>query len=586
MPKKNKNVTVTPALLALSAAIQDGEPVYITESLSDAFLLKKLGLPAICGMDPDGSAEIPPSFFTGARVTVLHSNTEAGFQFAASMKTAMRNFAHLIRSGTLCNAVRDNVCVFFLQTRFNVDSFVEAIYALEETFAPWIEQTPRGIKVNNDKLAHTIAKNVAYLNVRQPGDGKQRLFLYRGGVYQRAADADMQAMIRHYLPVGLAKSAGLTEVEKMLLCREDNMHTIHELDTDTEIINFQNGLLRIATMELENHTPEVYSTLQISCNYDPNDQNMPVFRQFLTTLFTDDEGNYDHEREAVLQEFCGLAISNLPGSNLKKVLVLYSPEGNTGKSQVLGLLNDLVGMSKVANISMQDMGSGNRFSLGQILESRLICVGDQGGSIIRDTSTFRELTGSDPVKVEQKYKDSQTIRWNGAILFACNTLPAFKDDLGTHMFGRFQILPCYNVIPEAQRDPEILNKILKEKPAVINWMLQGLRRLMNNGYQLSPCAASDEVMKEYRLRQDSVYAFISACYSHTKRDEDRVEKSIFQKDYSAWCEKNDIEPASTRDVNHRLRAIGLRVAQARFGNRGGIIAIYGLRRKEPTISVA
>ena len=570
----------------IGTAIKDGDIVFVTESHADASLLRKLALPAVCGLDPDEYVITDPSFFTGAQVAVLHSYTESGMQFAANIKAALTHYAHSVRSRALCDAATDNVSAYLQGIGYDLPTFMRIITTTAPTYAPWIIQTDSGLKVNTDKLAHSIAKNVAYLNVRQSGDVKQKLYLYKKGAYRNAADADMQAMIRRYLPVGLAKSSMLKEVEKLLLCREENICTVNDLDADTGYINFQNGLLNIETMELEEHNPEIHSTLQLSSNYDPEDHDMPVFRRFLTTLFTDEDGHYDSEREAVLQEYCGLVISNLPGRYLKKALMLYSPNGNTGKSQVLGLLSDIVGINHTANISIQDMGSGNRFSLGPIIGKRLVSVGDQSGSDVKDSSAFKMLTGGDLVRAEEKYQNPHMLLWNGAIIFAANNLPTFKDDLGDHLFERFGIVPCYNVIAKEDRDPEILQKILKEKPAVINWMLEGLQRLISNGFKLSSCAACEEVMDEYRRRQDTVFSFISENYDITKRNKDRVEKQIFQDEYSAWCIEEDMEPASPRDLKKRLESIGLRCAQARFGTRGGIMAVYGLKKKGPAISVA
>ena len=586
MPEASKIVNVTQSLPALNAAIRDGETVIITESLADSTLLQGQGLPAVCGEDPDLFDIVSPDFFTGARVAVLHSRTEGGEQLASYIKDTLERFAHSIFTGALCDAVTDNVSAFFQRTGCDGKSFMNVLSAAVPTYAPWIELTNRGISVNADTLAHSISKNVAYLNVRQCGEVKQRLFLFRNGVYERAAKTDMDAMIRRYLPVGTGKSSILTEVGKLLLCCEEHYCALAELDSDARYINFRNGLLNVETMELEDPRPEVLSTLQISCNYDPEDKDMPVFRRFLTTLCTDPEGQYDAEREAVLQEFSGLAISNVPARFLKKALMLYYPEGNTGKSQFLGLLNDLVGGDHIANISMQDMGSSNRFCLGPLIGKRLVCVGDQGGSVIKDGSVFKELTGGDPVKSEEKFKDPQTIQWNGAILLACNVLPTILDDHGNHMFERLEILPFYNVIPESERDPEILAKILKEKSAVVNWMLQGLRRLMENGYKLTPCAASEEVMEEYRMRQDTVSAFLSSRYCITKRDKDRVEKAFFEAEYGVWCTQNDMDPLPPRELNRRLKDLGLTVKQARFKSHTGIMAVCGIIRKEPAIAVA
>ena len=61
-----------------------------------------------------------------------------------------------------------------------------------------------------------------------------------------------------------------------------------DLNTDEDIINFQNGLLDLPSMTLKPHDPAVLSTIQIPCDWTGKDTPTPVFDRYLETLSNGD----------------------------------------------------------------------------------------------------------------------------------------------------------------------------------------------------------------------------------------------------------------------------------------------------------
>lgn len=58
------------------------------------------------------------------------------------------------------------------------------------------------------------------------------------------------------------------------------------LNADEDLINFQNGLLRVTATELTllPHSPDVLSTVQIPCNWTGKPSPTPVFDSYMITL--------------------------------------------------------------------------------------------------------------------------------------------------------------------------------------------------------------------------------------------------------------------------------------------------------------
>ena len=139
-----------------------------------------------------------------------------------------------------------------------------------------------------------------------------------------------------------------------------------ELNTNEKIINFKNGILNLETGELEPHSPDYYSTIQIPCNYIPDLklEDAPVASKFFKTVTG---GNA--EDEITLLEVLGLVISNVKGSRFKKLLILKGP-GNTGKSVLRELEIKLVGLENTHTLDIKQLHS--TFGMGGIYGKRLI----------------------------------------------------------------------------------------------------------------------------------------------------------------------------------------------------------------------
>ena len=139
-----QRTNLVPLLDTINTAIQDGEIVFITESHKDASILRKFGLPAVCGLEPDEYVITDPSFFTGAQVAVLHNSTETGFQFATDMKNALKHFAHSVRLKALCDVAENSVSTYLHEIGYDLQAFKTRITMIPPEYAPWIIQDSKG----------------------------------------------------------------------------------------------------------------------------------------------------------------------------------------------------------------------------------------------------------------------------------------------------------------------------------------------------------------------------------------------------------------------------------------------------------
>lgn len=119
-----------------------------------------------------------------------------------------------------------------------------------------------------------------YVLVRD--NGKQALlkYVYEDSCYRLYADNMMMGRIKQYIAEYDEELVKMSKVAETLQHINTDLNYVgqDELNADESIINFQNGLLRVTATEttLESHSPEVFSTIQIPCDWQGASSPTPV----------------------------------------------------------------------------------------------------------------------------------------------------------------------------------------------------------------------------------------------------------------------------------------------------------------------
>lgn len=390
-------------------------------------------------------------------------------------------------------------------------------------------------KVDFKLLAVNIIKSGKYIFV------KDTIYLYNDlGMYKLVCNDVFRGYIMSYvtaLDCTLAKTSGIDGAVRDV--KSDDSHRIDDLkpfNADTNIINFQNGVLRLNTMELTPHSPDILSTIQIPCKWNTEGKipACPVFDSYLNTL-----ANGDEEIIRFLWQYIGVTISNIPGYITKKALFLYGA-GNTGKSQFLELLSRLVGKSNFTSTELKKLEE--KFGTFCILHKRLVGSPDMSFAKIVEMKIFKNLTGGDDIDFEQKGKDPITNKYNGMLLFCCNDLPKFGGDKGDNVYERMIIIPCNNIIPPEKRDNGLIDKMYAEREAIVNKAVQALKEFITNGFKFDIPAVCEKETRNYKLNNDNVLQFLDECTMLRKAQytnyKDNCTTANMYTAYKRWIEEN------------------------------------------------
>ena len=561
--------------------------VYITEGEKDCETLRKLGGGFGCCVTAGGAADWQDDFakyFKGLNVVIFRDNDPAGEKSANKILNSLKKYAYFVKIVNPSRLDHGDVTDFLTKEGGTADSLKELCKQVDGYFASWVKTNKDGEAngIIQGILAQRFAENEQYIIVRNPLDDKDQILFYEHGVYKNANKSEIKSRIREYLPTSWQTDNLLNNACNLLYTMSDNVYETADLNSDTAYINFRNGLYEIRSRKIIPHKPELITTFQFPFDYDPENSRHPVFDRFIRDLCTKNDGSVDESQINIIQEFGGFLISNYPMRKIKKAVVLLSVLGDTGKSVLIRLFINTIGIDKVASIKLGELKADNRFILGSLPNCRLIACGDESNSNVTDSSTFKSLTGGDSVKIEPKGKQGFSYIYNGGFIIACNGLPCFTDDKGSHLFDRLLILPCEHHITEENRDADLDEKIRKEIPAIMVWFLEGLHRLIDNGFVFSKSEYSNFSKEEYRKTVDTVYRFVIENYEITGDRADRISKSDFDGCYSRWASAQDIShPVEKKNLAARLKSYGIECDMGNVGDRHHIYVYRGIKDKEP-----
>ncbi len=399
----------------------------------------------------------------------------------------------------------------------------------------WITQTEDKKKVNAELLAKFIKQTEHYFLVQQKDQDTQRFFWYHSGVYSRISAKHVKARIEKIIqPYGenLAKIRVIEDTYTHLTY-PDKGHFIADetlLDADENIINFQNGILHLDTMELKVHSPEYISTIQIPCNWNPQTATtIKTFDNYITHLANDDGDSVKTLLEAI-----GFVLSNVKIKRFKQAIFLMG-QGNSGKSVFLEFMGMLIGQENYCAMPFEKLDK--RFSASTLYRKRLAGDDDCNYCSFSNISTFKQITGGGTLQCEEKGKQAFPFIYKGLYIICANNLPLFGGDKGQHVYDRILPIQCGNSIPVEKRDKNLLEKLYAERESIVLAAVMALKGAIQNNYTFTMSDSSKRLLEQYMIENDIVLQFIEeCCEKRTKFD--KITTSVFYTAFTIWCGQN------------------------------------------------
>lgn len=135
-------------------------------------------------------------------------------------------------------------------------------------------------------------------------------------------------------------------------------------------------------------------------------------------------------------------------------------------------------------------------------------------------------------------------------MYMSNELPKW-DDVSTALPSRFVLLVMKNSF-FGQEDTQLTNKLLKELPGILNWSIEGWKKLHDREEFLQP-QTGEAMLRELTHLASPIKDFVEDC---CKIEEDQtVKTTVLYTAWTTWCYTNGYKtPTVSRTFGRDLRA--------------------------------
>lgn len=337
-----------------------------------------------------------------------------------------------------------------------------------------------------------------------------------------------------------------------------------------EIIACRNGLLHLPTLVLTPPDPRFFTRNALQFEYQPHASPPTEWLRFLAGIWG------TGSETQLLQEIFGYLL--VPDTSQQKIFLLVGPK-RSGKGTIASVLTELIGTRNVCSPSLNSLGGD--FGLQPLIGKQLAIASDMRIGYKADLAAIAEnllrISGEDGVSINRKYKDHWTGRLLVRFFIMSNEVPRLVDGsavLATRFVPLVMERSYYG-----QEDLELRARLMAELPAILNWSIEGWKRLMARGrFQLPP--SSQAVIEELEDMSTPISTFLREM-CELSADATTPKVAIWEK-WKAWCALNNESPGNARQFFKNLVAATGRAIRASKPNADGqrVPSYLGIRLRE------
>ncbi len=327
-------------------------------------------------------------------------------------------------------------------------------------------------------------------------------------------------------------------------------------DSESSLINLLNGTLEIGTKgtKLRAFDRNDFLTYQLPFSFDP-EAEAPKFQQYLETVLP------HQELRDILAEYIGYLF--IPNNKLKleKTILLYGVGAN-GKSVFFDIINALLGRENVSTYSLQNLTDKSGYYRAMI-GNKLVNYASEINRRL-DPSLFKQLVSGEPVEARLPYGQPFILEKYAKLVFNTNELPKDVEHTNAY-FRRFLIIPFEVVIPEPLQDKNLANKIVaKELPGVLNWVLEGMKRLTQNKAFTHSEIVNNQI-KSYKNESDTAWLFLEEIGYVPDGSNYKPLRDMYSQ-YKTFCSENNYRAYSNRSFVKQIKSYQFETRRLNTGN--------------------
>lgn len=367
-----------------------------------------------------------------------------------------------------------------------------------------------------------------------------------------------EGIINHFL-VSVAEKSG---IKRSLIIHLKNMKMLREhFDEQSRIvspeakemiatINLQNGTFEVSPnfIGLREHRYSDFHNYILSFSYDETAE-CPRFKDFLNRIIP--------EKNAQLAIAELFAYPLIKGLKLEIAGVLQGP-GGSGKSTLADIIKSIYGEENVASYALSSIcGTSQTCAYNRAdLNNYIFNYSSEMGSEKCDFNLVKKLISREPIEARYPYGKPFILRDYCPTFFNVNNLPIMENT--SAYWRRFKIFEIPNPIPLKEVDKDFAKRIIeKERSGILNWLIEGLLRLMKNR-NITDSKLCEDTKTKLRRESDSVAYFLYDKDYEKSSNDYEIGADLYKK-FSKYCEECGLRKLSSIKFYSRLEELGIKV---------------------------
>lgn len=267
------------------------------------------------------------------------------------------------------------------------------------------------------------------------------------------------------------------------------------------LVCFTNGVVNFSEEkpELKPHNSKYAVFYMLPYPYNPR-ATCSMWESFLEEVLPDETLRKN------LQEFLGLVFINRSQAKIETMMWLHG-NGANGKSVIFNTIMGVFGSKNVSNFDIKDLTEGGQRERNiAAINGRLLnyCSDVDSKTILTDS--IKALISGEPMIGRPMYRDAFTVYDIPLMMGNTNRVPYFKETSDAWL-RRIRPIPFEISIPEERQDKMLSQKLVKEYSGILNWILEGRKRIIKQDYHFTQSDRIDAFLRSYRNMGNTVKQF-------------------------------------------------------------------------------
>lgn len=385
-----------------------------------------------------------------------------------------------------------------------------------------------------------------------------KLYYFNGRCYQPLDKVGLVKIFREKVSNNLYNSKSMKQFYELYdyLLTDPKLKGGYDSKKLSNLAILANGIYHIKSGKLEEFNPSIIAFSYVNANYVEN-VKCPQFDKFLYDITGGD---------SILIERFWMFLGYVFSQSLDaKAFFVMGHASNSGKSVLGKFIENLYDKQYISSVALSDFNGD--FSMGPLVGAAVNISLDLPNSRLNAVavSKLKMLTGGDSTTINEKYVPLFQYENRAKFIFASNhPLKLTEDDEA--FWERLVYLPFDYSIDKENQKVNLLEKLLRERDAVVSKALKYAKKLMKLHYQFPTTDAIERRVCEWRgINVDTIDAFIKKCCDIDLSYKGEIIEDLYSR-YIQFCDDENEKPKARNDFKKYLELqVGLKHFKMRRG---------------------